>query len=398
MNNMMQNKKKIDIVVKYFYPVAAGIETNVLETYKTLVTLGWDVTVHTSNVDYTTGDILPPKETIKGIKVIRYPISWPCFKPNISYSKTNLVCLHNFDVLPQAYILIKSLFYKLCGKKHFALILTPHGGFNPEWRVFAKLIAFVKCLYHYSLGVLLINLVVDGVRAVSDWEKNQMIKKGINSKKISVISNGIEDAAFEDIEKDASEKIKAKVRLLGDYIIRVGRIYPIKNDETTIRALVDVPENIKYVIVGPTADRKYLAYLKALAKSLGVADRVVFTGVLRGVDKYYIIKHAKIMVHMAIWESFCNVVHEAMSQGVPVIAADNTALSYLVKDGINGLLVDTKGHKEVARKINYILDEGNLEAVNKMSEAGVLFAKDNTWAKTAAKMHKLYICTLQCRS
>lgn len=53
---------KIDIVVKYFYPVAAGIETNVLETYSVLVKMGWDVTVHTSNLEYTTGEILPRKK------------------------------------------------------------------------------------------------------------------------------------------------------------------------------------------------------------------------------------------------------------------------------------------------------------------------------------------------
>ena len=38
---------KIDIVVKYFYPVTAGIETNIMETYRFLVENGWDVTLHT---------------------------------------------------------------------------------------------------------------------------------------------------------------------------------------------------------------------------------------------------------------------------------------------------------------------------------------------------------------
>ena len=44
--------KKIHVITKYFYPVAAGIETNILETYSVLVKKGWDVTVHTSKDEY----------------------------------------------------------------------------------------------------------------------------------------------------------------------------------------------------------------------------------------------------------------------------------------------------------------------------------------------------------
>ncbi len=384
------DKKKIDVVVKYFYPVAAGIETNILETYSVLVKMEWDVTIHTSNVDYTTGEILPERETVKGIKVIRYPLSWPSFKPDIPYDNTDLVCLHNFDILPHFYILLKSLFYKYSGRKNFSLVLTPHGGFNPEWRVFSKPEVIIKYPYHYTLGVLLINLVVDGVRVVSDWEKEEMIKKGINGKKLSVISNGIEDDAFKKIEEEASEEIKTMVGSFGDYIVQIGRIYPIKNYETTIKALTKVPNNIKYVIVGPLSDKKYLKNLKKLAKTLGLEDRVVFAGVIRGIDKYYVIKHAKAMVHMAIWESFCNVVHEAMSQGVPVIAADNTALSHLVENDVNGFLVETKDYKKVADKINFIIENKNSETINRVSEANLAFAKDNTWSITAEKMDKLY--------
>jgi len=388
--NTTNKERKIDVVVKYFYPVAAGIETNILETYSVLVQKGWDVTVHTSNVDYTTGEILHEREAIKGVKVVRYPLSGLCFKPRVPYNNTDLICLHNFDILPHLYILLKSLFYKLLGKKDFSLVLTPHGGFNPEWRVFSKLEVIIKYPYHYTLGVLLINLVVDGVRAVSDWEKNEMIKKGVRGKKISVISNGIEDDAFKNVEEEASEEVKGRVNSFGDYIVQIGRIYPIKNYETSIKALSNTPKDLKYVIVGPLSDEGYLNNLIKLAKTLDLEDRVVFAGVIRGVDKYYVIKHAKAMVHMAIWESFCNVVHEAMSQGVPVIAADNTALSFLVKDGVNGYLVDTKEYEKVADKINFIIEPNNSETVNSMSKSNLTFAKDNTWSKTANKMDKLY--------
>jgi glycosyltransferase involved in cell wall biosynthesis len=389
-SNEEKENKRIDIVVKYFYPVAAGIETNILETYKVLVEKGWDVYVHTSNHEYTTDEILAENETVKGIRVIRYPLRGHTFDPELPYDSTGLICLHNFNIQPHLNIMLKSLWLKLIGRKRFSLVLTPHGGFNPEWRIFSPSEIAIKLPYHFTLGTLLINLVVDAVRAVSEWEKIEMVKKGVFSKKISVISNGIEDDAFKDIDYEATEDIKKLVDSWGDYLIQIGRVYPIKNYETTINALVDVPENIKYVIVGPTADEAYKDELKKLASSLGLKERLIFPGVIRGTDKYYVIKHAKAMVHMAIWESFCNVVHEAMSQGLPVIAADNTALSFLVKDGVSGYLVQTKDDQKVAEKINYILDGNNTEEVNKISETNIKHAKENSWANTAGQMDKLY--------
>ena len=40
--------KRLHVITRYFYPVAAGIETNILETYSILASRGWDITIHTS--------------------------------------------------------------------------------------------------------------------------------------------------------------------------------------------------------------------------------------------------------------------------------------------------------------------------------------------------------------
>jgi len=236
-------------------------------------------------------------------------------------------------------------------------MVTPHGGFNPEWSMYSPLVKLFKMPYHYTLGTFFMNTVVDSVRAVSGWEKNELIRRGVQENKIVTISNGIEDEAYHDVDSLASLKSKRLVKSLGTYILQIGRIYPIKNYETTIRSLVHTPKNINYCIVG--ADEKDLGYrnsLLTLAKSLGVSERVKFVGVIKGIDKYYIIKHATMMVHMAIWESFCNVVHEGLSQGLVCIVANNTALPLLVKDGVNGYCVDTYDHLQLSKKINYVLD------------------------------------------
>lgn len=387
--------KKVEVITKYFHPVSAGIETNTLETYSVMAKKGWDVTIHTSADTYLEKNSLPKNESLRGLKIKRYPFNSEIlgYMPEIDWDKTDAVCLHNFN-MSHFRILVKALYLKLIGKKHFALIVTPHGGFNPEWSIFDFKTRLIKKSYQYILGTLMVDLVADGVRAVSEWERKEMIKKGILKNKIRLITNGLEDEAYMDVDKLASKAIKKTVKDLGNYIIQVGRVYPIKNYETTIKALVNTPKNLKYVIVGPIQvdekNKNYKEELDKLIKELGLSNRVFFLGVIKGVDKYYIVKHAKAMVHMAVWESFCNVVHEALSQGLICIVANNTALPLLIKNGINGYTVETKNSIKLAEKINYVLSNYNTSKLKKIRNANMKIGAESSWTFVADKMDKFY--------
>lgn len=383
--------KKIDVVVKYFYPIAAGIETNTLETYSVLSKMGWDITIHTSADTYLEKDSLKKEETIRGLKVKRYHFGseFTGYSPSIDWENTDLVCLHNFNV-SHFRILVKVLMLKVFKRKKFALVVTPHGGFNPEWSIYPWSMRIVKSIYQYTLGTLLMILVTDGLRAVSEWEKQEMIKKGIPAKKIRVITNGLEDEAYIDVEKKASKEVKAKVNKWGDYVVQVGRVYPIKNYETTIKALAKLKAKINYVIVGPVADEEYKGKLLSLATKLGVRKQIIFAGVVRGVDKYYIIKKARMMVHMALWESFCNVVHEGLSQGTLCIVANNTALPLLIRNGENGYVIDTHDSVSLANKIDYVLDNYRSQKIIKIQKESKKIGNESSWKHVASKMSDFY--------
>ncbi len=395
--------KTVHIIVKYFFPVTAGIEVNVAQTYSRLVKNGWQVILHTSRDTYTERDILPVEETIMGIQVKRYSFKPWGFFPKIDYQKTDVVALHNFDIFPHLHLLLKYLGMKLTGNKKFALILTPHGGYNPEWGIFSKSQQLIKKTYHETLGKWLINAVVDGVRAVSEWERVELIKSGISANKVRTIANGLEDEAFADIDKLASSEIKNTVKKYGRYIFGNARIYEIKNQETVIRALPLIPKDVIFVNIGTTGSTvgsklstdSYLIYLKKLAEELGVGDRVIFPGVVKGNDKYFLFKHAVAFVHMAIWESFCNVVHEAISQGQVCIVANNTALPYLVENNTHGYLVDTHDHKALAAKINFVLDSKNKVAVNKIKENNLIHGHENSWESVSKRMEGFYLNSLE---
>lgn len=385
-------KKQIHVITKYFYPVAAGIETNILETYSVLASKGWDVVIHTSNDQYLKKNSLPKSEIIRGLKIQRYAFSndYIGFTPLIDYSKADLICLHNFNVFFWR-IFLHTFWLKITGQKKFALVLTPHGGFNPEWSIFDTKTKIIKVIYHYVIGTIFINLLVDKVRAVSEWERREIINKGVKTDKVDTISNGLEDEAFMNVDKLASPAIKKLTKQSGKYIIQVGRIYKIKNYETTIRSLVDTPDNLNFVIVGQ--DEKSTEYkegLIKLAKTLGLEKRVFFVGVVRGIDKYYLIKHAVMMVHMAIWESYCNVVHEGLSQGLICIVSNAYALPFLIKDGINGFLVNTFDTKTLSNRINYVLNQGNSDELIRMKTNNKKLSQNDSWRNVAGRMDLLY--------
>jgi len=384
-------KKQLHIIVKYFYPVAAGIETNIMETFSHL-THEWDITVHTSKDTLTEKNTLPEKENYRGFTIKRYRYSLFGYFPHIAWEKADVIAMHNFNIVPHLYLLVYTLFLKLIRKKTYTFVLTPHGGFTPEWRIFSKISALLKKTYHYTIGTLLINLSVDKLRAVSEWEKDQIISKGVKKNLVMVIPNGVEDEAYKNIDALAGKQIKQQVASYGKYILQIGRIYKIKNYETTIRALAKIKDDVKYVIAGPVQDNtNYLNTLKDLINSLGLQNRVVFLGVVRGIDKYYLIKHAQMMVHMALWESFCNVVHEGLSQGLVCIVANNTALPYLIKDGVHGYCIDTMDDKALSEKIQFVLKNKKNKIIKDMEERNKKYGLEYSWKKVSIEVHSYYL-------
>jgi glycosyltransferase involved in cell wall biosynthesis len=386
----MKKNMHIDVVVKYFIPVTAGIETNILETYSVLAEKGWDITIHTSKDTHLDKDVLSDYEEIRGLKVKRYSFGPFGYEPNIDWENTDLVALHNFDMFPHFQLMLKTLWLKLKGKKNFKLVITPHGGFNPEWSIFPFVSRVIKWTYHMTLGAFLANRSADGIRAVSDWEKAEMSKWGLKDKLLLTISNGVEKEAYMDIDKFASNEIKEKVKRWGKYITQIGRVYPIKNYETDIKAMYYLPKDINLVIVGPISDRNYKQELDELIVKLGLQHRVFFAGVLKGVDKYYFIKNAQMMVHMALWESFCNVVHEGLSQGLVCIVANNTALPFLVKHGINGYHIETKDHVGLAKQIMQVMKNKDSDTIKEMKERNRAFGLEHSWMNVADKMDEWY--------
>jgi 1,2-diacylglycerol 3-alpha-glucosyltransferase len=82
------------------------------------------------------------------------------------------------------------------------------------------------------------------------------------------------------------------------------------------------------------------AYYKRVARELGAASRVLFTGEVPWTSMPDLYRYADVFVHASLSETYGNVLGEALWSGTPTVAfADGMGVSAQVDDGVNGLLL-----------------------------------------------------------
>ena len=148
-----------------------------------------------------------------------------------------------------------------------------------------------------------------------------------------VIPNGIDMTAVAGIEpaETASD------------VIYAGRLMDFKNVDLIIEALAKLEGeglHLTCTIVGDGPERPRL---QALAKELGVDQRIRWPGFLEdGRDVYARLKASKLFVLPSRREGFGMVVVEANACGKPVLAADfpGNAARDLIQDGVNGCVFE----------------------------------------------------------
>lgn len=143
-------------------------------------------------------------------------------------------------------------------------------------------------------------------------------------------------------------------------ILSVGRLKPEKGHAYLIRAFASLDlVGWRLAVVG---DGLLAHELKDLAERLGVADKVVFPGVVKDIGSY--LQRASIFVLPSLREGFPNALVEAMAAGIPCIAFNcNVGLRELVENGSNGFLVEPRKIEALTEKIGRLVEDRSLREV-----------------------------------
>ncbi|MCZ6765428.1 MAG: glycosyltransferase family 4 protein, partial [bacterium] len=181
----------------------------------------------------------------------------------------------------------------------------------------------------------------DALLAVAEEHKRYLVDaEGLDARQITVIHNGVDPNRYRP--GPAPDELARELGFDGSecIVIAVGSLKPLKGFDFLLRAAAGAFANrkdLRLVIVGDGAERNSL---EALSESLGVRDRVTFTGVRRDVDA--LLRMSDLLVLSSWTEAFPNVVLEAMATGLPVISTDVGSVREVVREGENGLIVPPK--------------------------------------------------------
>ncbi len=167
----------------------------------------------------------------------------------------------------------------------------------------------------------------------------------------------------------------------------VARLREQKGHVYLIDALPRVVEkypNVKFVFVGRGQKE---AELKAQVARLGLQEYVIFLGLRRDVKE--LLNEFDVFVLPSLWEGFPNVVLEAMSCSLPVIATTVEGTVELVVDGETGFLVPSRDPQALATALLKILDSPEL--IGKFGAASRKRIEENfTLEKQVAEFEALY--------
>lgn len=169
----------------------------------------------------------------------------------------------------------------------------------------------------------------------------------------------------------------------------VGRLQRWKRVELLLNAVplvVAAEPQITFKIVGggdPSIDPGYPEELRELSRRLGIEDTVTFTGHISGPGE--LIAHLDVLVHTADREPFGLVYLEAMARRVPVVAPSVGGSTEIVRDGVDGLLVDVCDAEALAQALLTLLSDP--ERRRRMGAAGrervqALFTLERMTAET----------------
>ncbi|MBI5195840.1 MAG: glycosyltransferase family 4 protein [Nitrospirae bacterium] len=218
---------------------------------------------------------------------------------------------------------------------------------------------------------------------LSEELKRELMGMGIGSaEKFETIPLGLKLAPFFDLAKYRGEfRTEIGVSLDTLLIGIVGRLVPIKGHRqflegakiitdrmkhagvTFYEDLLKKATDVKFVIVG---DGELREELEEYAKKLGIADKVIFTGFRRDLQRIY--ADLDIVALTSFNEGTPVSIIEAMVGDKPVVAANVGGVSSLVKDGVTGFLVPPGRADLFADALIKLLSDALLR--KKMGEAG----------------------------
>jgi teichuronic acid biosynthesis glycosyltransferase TuaC len=176
------------------------------------------------------------------------------------------------------------------------------------------------------------------VISVSGQLAEEARKLGVSDDRLAIIPNGIDCEHFHSRDKRTCRK-ELGLPEEGRLLVTVAHLGHRKGHHEVIRALADLPDDVRLVIVGGSAQGGTSEKLRAVAAEVGVENRLILPGLqpYERVPLYFSAAEASIL---ASYREGCpNAVLESLACGTPVVASDVGAVRDILPEPDVGRIV-----------------------------------------------------------
>jgi glycogen synthase len=211
---------------------------------------------------------------------------------------------------------------------------------------------------------------------------------GVEASKVEVVYNAIETNGGGPVLpiKEGNWDIQKDERI----VLFLGRITMQKGPEyflASAKKVLEVMQNVKFVMAGSgDLTRRTIE----MANEMGIGDKVLFTGFLKGPDVERVFKMADLYVMPSVSEPFGIAPLEAMNHEVPVIISKQSGVSEVLN---HVLKVDFWDVDEMANKIVAVLKHAPLASMLR-KQGSIEVAKLN-WSDAAKRCVEVYTAAIE---
>lgn len=208
----------------------------------------------------------------------------------------------------------------------------------------------------------------------SEHSRNEIVRYlHTDPEKIEVIYPAVDSFFHSQADSAQIASVRSRFGIDCDYVLCVGIYKPRKNHAgllTAFRKMLDSGCQAQLVVAGPMGEGE--AVLRRLARELGIAERLIFTGFVNDADLRALYSSARVYACPSIYEGFGFTVLEAMACGTPVVCSSATSLP------------------EVAGKAALYFNPHNPEEID--SQLVRVFSGDALRASLIAEGHRNLLC------
>ncbi|MFH1746459.1 MAG: glycosyltransferase [Planctomycetota bacterium] len=218
------------------------------------------------------------------------------------------------------------------------------------------------------------------VICVSHLTRNIVLQHyGPEPRKVDVVYNAIDD--FGDSTPRALPPIARDEKI----VLFLGRITMQKGPEYFLAAakrVLEIMDNVRFVMAG---SGDLARDMMNLAAEMGLGEKVLFTGFLRGDDVRRVFRMADLYVMPSVSEPFGIAPLEALANDVPVLISKQSGVSEILT---HALKVDFWDVDEMANKIIAVLRHPPLQAT--LRDHGNIEVRRLCWTDSARNCLRIY--------